>query len=140
MYWLGFAVAVFALIRTNFSKQITAQFKEARRFVSPNLADPSFLTEKFMEYDEGGIGSIERQYLGPLLKDCGRNPTKDELEQAMEVMDPEQEGYIDLNKFLSWFKSGKIEDADSDDDEEEDSEEEDSEDGGYDGYEPKKKL
>mmetsp|Transcript_1771 Transcript_1771/g.2405 ORF Transcript_1771/g.2405 Transcript_1771/m.2405 type:complete len:287 (-) Transcript_1771:102-962(-) len=123
-YWIGLFLGIVNLIKTIFSKHIVEKIKAGQKMISPALNDDDFLQAKFAEYDEGDSGKIERDHLGPLLKDCGRKLTPEELEEAREILDPDQSGYIEFGPFLSWFREGKVEDLEEKDDDSEESYEE----------------
>eukprot|EP00639_Heterosigma_akashiwo_P019432 CAMPEP_0206386974 /NCGR_PEP_ID=MMETSP0294-20121207/16297_1 /ASSEMBLY_ACC=CAM_ASM_000327 /TAXON_ID=39354 /ORGANISM="Heterosigma akashiwo, Strain CCMP2393" /LENGTH=300 /DNA_ID=CAMNT_0053838193 /DNA_START=203 /DNA_END=1102 /DNA_ORIENTATION=- len=124
-YWVGLGLGLVHLVVNIFSKQIGEGLKVGKRLVNPALADDDFLLAKFAEYDEGGTEQVARQHLGPLCKDCGRPLSTDELQEARELLDPDQTGFIGADAFLSWFRTGRVEEGEEKDDSEEEEEEDD---------------
>ncbi|XP_035697589.1 troponin C, skeletal muscle-like isoform X1 [Branchiostoma floridae] len=54
----------------------------------------------FSIFDRDGSGEISTQNLGTILKQCGLNPSRDELDAIMAEADEDGSGTMDFDEFL----------------------------------------
>jgi len=80
------------------SKEQIAEFKEA-----------------FTLFDKDGDGTIVTNELGTVMRSLGQNPTESVLQNMLNEVDSDGNGYIDFSEFLVMM-TRKIKDSDSDDD------------------------
>lgn len=59
-------------------------------------------TKAFKVYDTDGSNSIDAGELGSLLADLGWKVTEQDVKEALEVLDKDGNGDIDLDEFLNW--------------------------------------
>jgi hypothetical protein len=61
----------------------------------------------FAKYDADASGNIGSKELGALAKDLGHALSAEELKEAVEVLDRDASGTIEMNEFVAWWKSSK---------------------------------
>lgn len=59
-------------------------------------------TQAFKVYDTDGSNSIDAGELGSLLKDLGWKVADEDVEEALQSLDADGNGDIDLDEFLNW--------------------------------------
>eukprot|EP01047_Picozoa_sp_COSAG01_P015763 COSAG01_NODE_794_length_13545_cov_7.323070_1_plen_1644_part_10 len=64
-----------------------------------------YLQEMFTSIDTDGSGSLDREELSQLSKKVGRDLGEAELDAAMLEMDTGSDGQVDVEEFVTWFKS-----------------------------------
>jgi hypothetical protein len=61
----------------------------------------------FAKYDTDASGHIGAKELGALAKDLGQPLSAEEVKEAVEVLDRDDSGTIEMNEFVAWWKSSK---------------------------------
>ena len=60
----------------------------------------------FKKYDKDGSGAIDKDELDGLCKDLGVPLDEEQLKAALEDLDINKDGVVDLNEFCDWWFSG----------------------------------
>jgi hypothetical protein len=60
----------------------------------------------FKKYDKDGSGAIDKDELDGLCKDLGVPLDEEQLKSALEDLDINKDGVVDLNEFCKWWFSG----------------------------------
>jgi calcium-binding protein CML len=71
------------------------------------------LTATFKVFDKDGDGRISKSELGVVLRSLGDDLSDDELDEVVEKVDRDGDGFIDLEEFVS-FHTGRASTASSD--------------------------
>lgn len=57
------------------------------------------LTQAFQHFDISGKGKVSKDNLKQVMKELGQSVSAQEIDDIMEVMDADKDGYITLNDF-----------------------------------------
>lgn len=59
----------------------------------------------FDAVDEDGSGLLDREEMGLLLRQMGKNLTTEQLDDAMDEMDEDGSNGVDFEEFKKWWTS-----------------------------------
>lgn len=79
--------------------------RSSTQILRANEQDPQteYYKEMFLHADTGGEGSLDREELRVLMIELGREMADHELDTAMQIMDEDGGGTVDLPEFMKWF-------------------------------------
>ncbi|KAL3512480.1 hypothetical protein ACH5RR_025197 [Cinchona calisaya] len=80
----------------------------AEGFTDEEIAD---FKQAFDIYNKEGDGRINTNKLGTVMKTLGKNPTETELEDLINLVDPDERGTIDFPAFLKLMMAKKMKDT-----------------------------
>ena len=60
----------------------------------------------FKKYDQDDSGAIDKGELGQMLKDLGNELDEEKLQEALNDLDINKDGVVDLDEFKGWWFSG----------------------------------
>ena len=81
----------------------TVCFAEFAKWYKKLSEGDALLKEVFESVDIDGSGTLDRNELQEVLFQLGRNPSEQELDEAMASMDESGDGEVDFNEFKLWF-------------------------------------
>mmetsp|Transcript_52676 Transcript_52676/g.146252 ORF Transcript_52676/g.146252 Transcript_52676/m.146252 type:complete len:352 (+) Transcript_52676:145-1200(+) len=113
VFWILFILGCGIFVNKMFGKSIKAGAGAGIRAAKEKARakDPvSVAKQEFAKLaKESGGKEIKTSELGYLLESCKLEMDVDEMENAMNKLDPDNEGKITLQSFMTWFKEDKEE-------------------------------
>eukprot|EP01041_Mallomonas_annulata_P002965 gene2965-5819_t len=124
VYWIGFFIVIFYVIKINFGQAITVALIEQTRAPNEDELEEGIFRKVFLEIDRKKLNRIPREDLPKLLSNLGVYIPDEDLPDLENMLDPSESGDIEFYPVFKWFKAYRnaaknIDDGDEKDDDDE---------------------